>query len=337
MKKSELLGWLKETNPERLKNLWDKADRIRRIEMGDQVYLRGLVEISNRCSRMCTYCGLRAANKAVKRYEMSENEILKCAARAKKLGFGTTVMQSGENIGISPQKVAKIIRKIKSSYGLTVTLSLGEHAEKDLRLWREAGADRYLLRFETSDPDLYSNLHPDKPGGLQARIEQLTLMHRLGYEIGGGIMVGLPGQTLDSIVEDLRLFRDLELDMVGIGPYIPNPDTPSGLQVGSRDSDTAEATHEMATKVLALTRLVCPAANLPATTALAAAKQSGGRASALARGANVIMPNLTPAKFAKEYKLYPSKARTENINTQQPPAKIRDDLKKIGRYPATDG
>ncbi len=283
---------------------------------------------------MCMYCGLRAENKHLKRYQMTTDNILKCASRAKELGFGTVVMQSGENTAEAPQRIAEIIEKIKSGMGLAVTLSLGEHPEKTLCLWREAGADRYLLRFETSDPELYACLHPDKPEGLGERIEQLRIMRRLGYEIGSGIMVGLPGQTLDSIAEDLLLFRTLDLDMVGIGPFIPNPDTPAGCWARNNGNDLAEPTHEMATKVLALTRTICPEANLPATTALAAIERKNGRENALARGANVIMPNLTPPKLAEKYQLYPSKARTGNIPNQNAPEQLSNMLNKIRRYPS---
>ena len=199
--------------------------------MGDEVHLRGLIEISNRCVRECHYCGLRAGNRNLRRYRMSEEEIMACVAQAHAYGYGTVVMQSGEDEGITADWMAGIIRRIRRETPLAVTLSLGERDEADLKAWREAGADRYLLRFETSNPELYARIHPiphPRRGDGRSRLEILRDLAAMGYEIGSGVMVGIPGQTYDDLAPDIELFRELDLDMIGVGPFIPHPGTPLG-------------------------------------------------------------------------------------------------------------
>jgi biotin synthase len=273
LERSDLLRWLREENPTRLEILWRQADSARRERVGDAVHLRGLIEISNYCGRRCCYCGLRADNRDVERYRMTADEILACAREAKRLGYGTVVMQSGEDFGLEKEWLAEVIRNIKRETRLAVTLSLGERDEDELRAWREAGADRYLLRFETSDPDLFSRIHPPPKGRpARSRIDILRELRRMGYEIGSGVMVGIPGQTYDTLADDLELFQELDLDMIGVGPYIPHPETPLGRGEGVRPvapEDQAPNTELMAYKMVALTRLVCPEANIPSTTALA--------------------------------------------------------------------
>ncbi|MCL2647776.1 MAG: [FeFe] hydrogenase H-cluster radical SAM maturase HydE [Phycisphaerales bacterium] len=357
-----ILGWLRETDAARLEELFAAADATRQTYVGSAVHLRGLVEISNHCCRLCHYCGLRAANRELTRYRMSREEILACASLAVKLGYGTLVVQAGEDPGITREFLAEVVRAIKAQTPLAVTLSMGERSGGDLAAWKHAGADRYLLRFETSDLALFNTIHPSLPGkriGLSetrpsesvfiadnaqrsltvaARMESdrlaiLRELRTLGYEIGSGIMVGIPGQTLDSIAHDILLFRELDLDMIGIGPFIPHPDTPLGANVldhpsrdrkgaigvisasphmslpDGRGSDTcAQPTELMVYKAVALTRLVCPGANIPSTSALATINQNNGRELGLARGANVIMPNLTPQPYRSLYQIYPNKA-----------------------------
>jgi biotin synthase len=309
--RDDLLVWLREEDPARLAELWAAADETRRRHVGDEVHLRGLIEISNHCVRACGYCGLRAGNREIERYRMSEEEILACAHTAEEFGYGTVVMQSGEDYGIKADWLAGIVRHIKAETTLAVTLSLGERPDADLALWREAGADRYLLRFETSDEGLYHLIHPDLPGRPSDRFAILRTLQALGYEAGSGIMVGIPGQTYASVADDIDAFRDMDLDMIGIGPYISHPATPLGDRSWARELPPGEQipSDELTVyKVVALTRLVCPQANLPSTTALATINQEDGRELGLQRGANIVMPNLTPPEYRVKYEIYPDKA-----------------------------
>ena len=307
----EILRWLRETDPARLAQLWRLADETRQRHVGDAVYLRGLVEISNFCARQCAYCGLRAGNDRVVRYRMVADEIFGAAEQAVKFGYGTVVLQSGEDYGLSAQWLEDIIRWIKNETPLAVTLSLGERPDRELAAWREAGADRYLLRFETSDRRLFEEIHPPLGSRKCDRLAILRRLQELGYETGSGIMVGIPGQTYASVANDIGLFHELDLDMIGIGPFIPHPGTPlgSGFNVFPPvNGEQVPATELMVYKVLALTRLVRPDANLPATTALATINKKNGRELGLQRGANVFMPNLTPLKYRRLYEIYPAKA-----------------------------
>ena len=310
----EILGWLHEDDEGRLQTLWTAADEARARYVGDQVHLRGLIEISNYCVRSCTYCGICATNHSAERYRVPAEAILAGARQAAQFGYGTLVLQSGEDYGITADWLAAILRQIKRETGLAITLSLGERPDEDLAVWREAGADRYLLRFETSDDNLYRHIHPDLPGRVSDRMAILRTLQRLGYEAGTGIMVGVPGQTNQSIARDIDLFRGMDMDMIGIGPYLPHPNTPLGKEyerrVRSRDQihDQAPNTELMTCKVLALTRLVRSDANLPATTALSLINKSAGRSHGLQRGANVVMPNLTPVEYRAKYEIYPEKA-----------------------------
>ncbi len=303
--------WLRETDPSRLENLWAEADRVRRENVGDEVHLRGLVEISNFCVRSCGYCGIRTERK-IPRYRMTADEVMACARQAVEYGYGTLVLQSGEDYGITREWLADIVREVKSETPLAITLSLGERPEEDLQAWKQAGADRYLLRFETSDRTLYDRIHP--PRADQDRSDRLAILRRLrelGYEIGSGVMIGIPGQTYTSVANDIALFAQLDLDMIGVGPWIAHPDTPlgtTGVSVFAPPSEQVPNTEEMTYKVLALTRIVCPEANLPSTTALATLNKQEGRELGLSRGANVVMPNLTPVKYRALYEIYPEKA-----------------------------
>ena len=312
--REEILAWLRETDPRRLEALWRMADETRHRHVGDQVHLRGLIEISNHCVRLCGYCGLRAGNRELGRYRMTEDEILDCAAKAAEYGYGTTVLQAGEDYGITREWIVRIVHYIKDEAGMAVTLSLGERPDDDLVAWREAGADRYLLRFETSDPELYAVIHPGrggKPAHPSDRIALLRRLRELGYEAGSGVMVGIPGQTNEILADDIELFRSLDLDMIGVGPYIAHPSTPLGdgqWSAGIPETEQVANDELMVYKVVALTRLVCPEANIPSTTALATINKASGRELGLQRGANIVMPNLTPPEYRVMYEIYPGKA-----------------------------
>lgn len=343
MNRNEILQWLRETDESRLEALWTRAEETRRHAVGDDVHLRGLIEVSNYCVRSCAYCGIAACAPKVERYRMTREEILACADRAKDFGFGTMVMQAGEDPGIRADWMAEIIRAIKARTGLAITLSLGERADGELAAWREAGADRYLLRFETTDPELYRRIHPSLPGTPSDRIAQLMRMRDMGYEIGTGVMVGIPGQTWDTLADDIWTFRDYDMDMIGIGPYLSSPGTPLdgplGEELRAKAGGEQTPSDPLTTlKVLALTRLVCPETNIPSTTALATLDPASGRANGLQRGANVVMPNLTPAKYRVLYQIYPGKAglhETADITRSKIEAQILSLGRTVGRGAGT--
>ena len=306
--RSAILGWLSESNETRLQDLWQTADRVRREHVGDEVHLRGLIEISNHCLRQCHYCGLRAGNQDITRYRMTADEIVAAAKQAGEFGYGTVVLQAGEDDGLTVDGVVAIVRRIKTEAGVAVTLSLGERTVEELRAWREAGADRYLLRFETSNSDLFSRMHPPRGKGRPSRMSLLRQLGPLGYEVGSGVMIGIPGQTYDDLANDLELFRELDLDMIGVGPFIAHPATPFGRAEPMPTEAQAPATELMTYKMIALARLMCPDANIPSTTALATLNITEGRELGLQRGANIVMPNMTPPEYRVYYEIYPAKA-----------------------------
>jgi len=333
---AEILEHLTEQNPEKRAHLRQRADRLRWETVGDAVHLRGLIEISNHCRRNCLYCGVRAGREDVRRYRMTLDEILDSARLAQEFGYGTVVLQAGEDGGLSTEFIAQAAAAIKEKYHLAVTLSLGEQPDTVFRRWREAGADRYLLRFETSNPKLFEAIHPHQPGrGVPKTSDRIAMLRRLremGYEIGSGVMIGIPGQTPEDLARDLELFAELDLDMIGTGPYLPHPATPLGIaseavSAGLHENPEKWEEFERTTgfyypvtngqmpnsieagfTVIALTRLICPDANIPSTTAVATLDGVGGRISGLQSGANVIMPNLTPMKYRALYEIYPHKA-----------------------------
>ena len=295
--------WLQCNDDSQLARLYREADTVRLQNVGNEVHLRGLIEISNYCVRGCTYCGLRSANKDVKRYRMNHNEIMHSVNNIVECGFGTVVMQAGEDYGLTEDFIASIIQNIKSHTSLAITLSLGERHHHELKTWKEAGADRFLLRFETSDETLYRHIHPNYRGIVSDRIAILKDLQSLGYETGTGVMTGIPGQTTDSLANDIRLFRDLDMDMIGVGPYIEHEDTPL-----SKEASVTFNRLQMTRKVIALTRIVRPLSNIPATTALETLDPVHGVEMALQSGANIIMPNLTSDKHKADYEIYPGKA-----------------------------
>jgi len=272
-----------------------ESARVCRRHFGDRVFIRGIVEFSNYCRKGCHYCGINRANRNVIRYRLTLEEILDAAAYMKKQGALTVVLQSGEDPG-SDGLVLEAVRRIKRELKIAVTLSVGERDSRKYREFLKAGADRYLLRIETTDPELFKKLHPDDD--LEYRMQCLFNLKKLGYEVGTGIMVGLPGQSLDSIAADLMFFKELGPAMVGIGPFLAHQDTPLR---GHKNTDIF-----LTLKTLALIRLVLPKSNLPATTAMGTIDPTG-RQQALKIGANVIMPNFTPSKYRESYKLYDNK------------------------------
>lgn len=275
--------------------LFKKADQVRMQYVGNAVHLRGLIEFSNVCGRNCLYCGLRKDNSKLERYMMSEDEIFETAKNAAAMGYKTVVLQSGESECYSTEKLCNIIKRIKT-LDLAVTLSIGEKNEEEYRALKEAGADRFLLRIETTSFKLYGKLHPEM--ALTNRRACINFLKKCGFELGTGDLIGLPDQTDEMIAEDILFFKEINADMVGLGPFIPNPDTPL--------KDAPSGTFEKALKVMAITRLLLPDANIPATTAMETLNPNG-RIIALQSGANVVMPNVNETSYRTKYQLYPGK------------------------------
>ncbi len=297
--KTEAIGLL-QTPKDSLAELYREADAVRQAYMGDEVYIRGIIEFSNICANNCLYCGIRASNRNVRRYAMSPDEILENVYAMVGTQQTTVVLQSGETPGIGDREFGEIIRKIKEETPLSVTVSVGNRSYETYRYWRDCGMDRYLLRFETSDPRLFNRLHPGST--FEERLACLNYLQELGVQTGSGFMIGVPGETLDVLAENILLCRRLELDMIGIGPFIPHPDTPLG------DTRNAYADEpEMFFKALAVLRIFNPDAHIPATTAYDAVFPNEGRTFALQRGANIFMPNSTPVRYRRDYQLYPGK------------------------------
>jgi len=276
--------------------LFQEADQTRKMYCGDEVHLRGIIEFSNYCKRDCLYCGLRRSNNKLTRYRLSVNEIFEISLKASDLGYETIVLQSGEDEYYGIEDLCRLVSRIKKELKCAVTLCIGERTFEDYKSFKEAGADRYLLKFETSDKNLFCQLKPDS--SYEKRLECIYFLKTLGYEIGSGNMVGLPGQSVETLAEDILFMYNLDLDMIGIGPFIPHPDTPL------KDSQCGSLIDTL--KTVAVTRIVTKNTHIPATTAVGSIEIEG-RQKALQCGANVIMPNLTPVEYREYYQLYPNK------------------------------
>lgn len=281
--------------------LYERADEVRRQYYGTDVYIRGLIEISSYCTQDCLYCGIRRSNTHAQRYRLSEEEILACCENGYGLGFRTFVLQGGEDAYFTTKRVARIVQSIKEKYpDCAVTLSLGERERGDYEVWYKAGADRYLLRHETASKEHYQKLHPLEVS-YEHRMQCLWDLKQIGYQTGCGFMVGSPFQGTEELIADMRFLREFQPHMVGIGPFIPHHDTPfRGYEQGSLIQTLT---------MVALTRLVLPQALIPSTTALGTI-HSEGRELGLKAGANVVMPNLSPAEVRRQYSLYDNKRCT---------------------------
>lgn len=288
--------------------LFAAAYRVKSAEVGRKVFLRGIIEFSNHCSRDCYYCGIRRSRAGLKRFRMEAGEILAAARWADENGYGSLVLQAGEvESGEFTRFVEGLLRGIKEISGgrLGITLSLGEQSEETYRRWFNAGGDRYLLRIETSDPELYRRLHPPDHR-FERRRECLELLRRGGWQVGTGVMIGLPGQTAQSLAADILFLRDTDVDMVGMGPYLPHRETPLGAESGEEDRAALRRRLELGLRMIAVARLTLRDVNIAATTALQAL-DPGGRELGLAAGATIIMPNITPTRYRTAYQLYEGK------------------------------
>lgn len=284
-----------------------KAAAARKAVYGNDVYVRGLIEISNICQNDCLYCGIRHSNKRCSRYRLSEQEILSCCEEGYALGFRTFVMQGGEDPFFTDELLCGLIRKIKNTYpDCAVTLSLGERSRESYKALFEAGADRYLLRHETADPQLYKKLHPEAMS-FENRMRCLNNLKEIGYQTGCGFMVGAPYQTNRSLADDLKFTEQFRPAMCGIGPFIPHAATPF--------AEFSAGTLETTLFLLSLLRLMDPGLLLPATTALGTIAHNGREKGILA-GANVVMPNLSPVAVRKKYELYDNKICTGEESAQ---------------------
>lgn len=321
MNKQEIIDILSDNS----KNDWlfKEADRMRRENVGDEVHLRGLIEFSNICKRQCKYCGLRSPNKNIERYRLSAEEIIATAKNAVNMGYRTIVLQSGEDDYFDTDKMCEIIREIKK-LDVALTLSIGEKTYEEYKAYKESGADRYLLRVETTNKTLYDEMHPN--ASYENRVECLYNLKKLGYETGTGCLVGLPNQTIESLADDILFFKELDADMVGIGPFIPHEETPL--------KDAEKGGFWLALKVMALTRINMPDINIPATTAMETLNPNG-RIIALQSGANVVMPNVTSTEYRAKYEIYPGKICI-NDKPEQCRGCIEGKIKSIGRTISKD-
>lgn len=295
----ELLS--KSEDPFVVKELREAAVKLRKRYYGDKVFTRGLIEFTNYCKNGCYYCGINRENRKVKRYRLTEEEILDCCENGYGLGFRTFVLQGGEDGYFTTDRITEIIREIKKRYpDCALTLSIGERSYESYLAWRKAGADRYLLRHEAASESLYQSLHPAEMK-LSSRRKCLYDLKELGYQVGAGFMVGPPGQSLEDLAEDLLFLKELEPQMVGIGPFIPHHET--------RFSEEKAGSIELTLFLLSIVRILLPKVLLPATTALGTMDPEG-REKGLRAGANVVMPNLSPVKNRKLYDLYDNKICT---------------------------
>lgn len=297
----EFVALIQGRNPETAQLLAQKAVAQRQRYYGKDVYLRGLIEFTNYCKNDCYYCGIRRSNRQAQRYRLSQEEILDCCRLGYELGYRTFVLQGGEDPWYTPERIATLVSQMKKNWpDCAVTLSVGEKSKEVYQQWYDAGADRYLLRHETADSCHYGMLHPETMS-LENRMQCLWDLKEIGYQVGCGFMVGSPGQTAEHLAKDLAFIRQLEPHMVGIGPFIPQKDTPFGKEEAG--------TLELTLYLLSIIRLMLPQVLLPATTALGTIHPQGRELGILA-GANVCMPNLSPVAVRKKYALYDDKICT---------------------------
>lgn len=323
---AELKRLIVNRTPQDAELLAQEANALRDSVYGKRVFMRGLIEFTSYCKNDCLYCGLRRSNCNAQRYRLSDEDIMSCAEQGYSLGLRTFVLQGGEDAYFTDDRLCAIVSQLKSSYpDCAVTLSVGERSADSYKRLRTAGADRFLLRHETADPLHYSKLHP-KEQTLETRLQALSDLKAAGFQTGCGFMVGSPYQTVDCIVKDLRFIKSFSPEMVGIGPFIPHRDTPFAAY--------PQGTAELSLFVLSIVRLLLPEVLLPATTALGTVADNG-RELGIKAGANVVMPNLSPADVREKYSLYNGKICTgaeaaENI------AELRKKIESVGYSPVTD-
>jgi biotin synthase len=301
MNDTDILRIIASEDNEEIDALFAQARKVREAHYGKSVYIRGLIEFTNYCKNDCYYCGLRCSNSKLERYRLSFEEILECCRTGDKLGIKTFVLQGGEDPWFTTEHVTEIVSAIRKEFpNHAITLSIGERPQSDYEAFFHAGANRFLLRHETANDEHYAKLHPSCMS-LENRKQCLWNLKEIGYQVGAGFMVGTPNQTPECLLEDIHFLAELQPQMVGIGPFIPQKDTPFASQPAGNLT--------LCLKMLAITRLTLPKALIPATTAIGTITPNG-RELALEAGANVFMPNLTPTAFRKLYALYDDKICT---------------------------
>lgn len=297
----EFESLIRDRTPELAEKFAARAVELRRQVYGDRVFVRGLIEFTNYCKNDCLYCGLRRSNRQAQRYRLQPEQILECCREGYGLGFRSFVLQGGEDLWYSPEKIEDLIVRIKAEFpDCAVTLSVGEQPRQVYEQWFRAGADRYLLRHETAEPAHYAKLHPAQMS-YERRMQCLQNLKEIGYQVGCGFMVGSPGQGPAELARDLLFLQEFEPHMVGIGPFIPQKDTPFGTMPAG--------TQELTVYLLSIIRILLPQVLLPATTALGTIDPQGREKGILA-GANVCMPNLSPVSVREKYALYDNKICT---------------------------
>lgn len=308
LSKDELAYFLTTRNKQEKHEIFLRADKVKRQYLGNQVFLRGLIELSNICRKDCYYCGIRRSNEGIDRYTIDRDEAVDLAMYAWKKGFGSVVIQSGERTDKAfVDMVTDILQGIKQKTGneLGITLSCGEQSRETYRKWFEAGAHRYLLRIETSSEELYHKLHPsDDIHSFKSRMECLESLKKSGYQVGTGVMIGLPFQTAEDLAGDLLFFRNQNIDMIGMGPYVSHPETP--FAKFSKFILPESERLDLSLRMIALARVLLKDVNIASGTALQALDRNG-RIKGILSGANVFMPNLTPEDCARKYLLYKDK------------------------------
>lgn len=309
--------------------LHQKAYEVKKAYVGTKVYLRGLIEFSNYCTCDCLYCGIRKSNTKVNRFILSKEEILSAAKLAWEFGYGSVVLQSGERCDkVNSNFVADIVSAIKEEFpALGITLSCGQESFETYKKWKDSGADRYLLRIESTNLDIFNAIHSKETNYFE-RKKCLEDLYSLGYQLGSGVMIGLPNQTTLDLAKDINFFKSMDLDMIGMGPYIPHPDTPMGIANPESKEDNNRRFLQ-ALDMIAVTRIVLKDVNIASTTALQALDPENGREKGLLAGANVIMPNIGALEHRKDYLLYSGKPGTDE-NAQTSRTKLAQSIAAIG-------
>jgi biotin synthase len=317
LNKSEIVFLLSLQKKEDIHKLYHRADEVRKKYCGHEVHLRGIIEFSNYCDQNCMYCGLQKSNKNLQRYRMTKDEIILNAEKITQAGLKTIVLQSGEDHFYSRSLITDIIISIKEKFNTAITLSIGERGRDEYEEWKKAGADRYLLKHETANDELYSSLHQKEK--LKSRLAHIECLKKIGFQTGSGNIIGLPGQKVEDIADDILLCKDLDCDMCSFSPFIPSIDTPF--------KETASADVDLTLKTIAVARIVLKNVHIPATTALSTLIGNGAEVG-LKVGANVIMPNFTPLPYRDNYKIYKDKKTYDtNIYLEE----LRITLNKLDR------
>lgn len=331
MDKSEIISILSLSKEDEMQAVFDKALSVKEKNIGRNVYLRGLIELSNICRKDCLYCGIRRSNANVMRYSLSHDEVIEAARFTDKAGFGSIVIQSGELLGDAfIDTLTSYVEEIHSLFPkLLITLSCGEQTPEVYRRWFQAGAQRYLLRIESSNRELYSKIHPnDEFHSFDARIKALHDLRNEGYQVGTGVMIGLPWQTIDNLADDLLFFKDLDVDMIGMGPFIEHSETP--LYAEREYLWPLKTRFEKSLLMIAALRILMPTINIASSTALESLDPLG-RQKGLLAGANVVMPNVTPLYKKQNYRLYENKPGV-HLDPSQSLQAIRESIEGCGEH-----